>query len=97
MIIYEITAIIEADLREKYEKYMKDIHIPDLMATGYFQQAFFTLSSENRYRIQYHAYNQKALDDYLQNEATRLREHFQLHFPEGVILSRETWEVLQVW
>ena len=97
MIIYEITATVSGELIETYEKYMRERHIPDLLATGYFAQAFFTRSNANRYRIQYHAHDQKALDDYLQKHAPRLREDFNLHFPAGVEVSRENWNILQMF
>ncbi len=96
-VIYEITTIVRADLIENYEKYMRGQHIPDLLSTGFFSQVFFTRSSENRYRIQYHAHHQKALDEYLQKDATRLREDFAKHFPAGIEVSRENWEILENW
>jgi len=97
MIIYEITATVRADLIEDYEKYMRETHIPDLLETGFFGGAKFARSSANRYRIQYEAHDQKALDDYLATAAARLREDFLSHFGEGIELSRENWEVLQIW
>lgn len=97
MVIYEITAVVRAEFVEEYEKYMRERHIPDLLATGYFSVAYFTRSAENRYRIQYHAHDQQALDEYLENDANRLRADFLAHFPEGVELSREVWKVLESW
>lgn len=76
---------------------MCERHIPDLLQTGYFSDALFSRSDKNRYRIQYHAHNQSALDEYLKNDATRLREDFAEHFPVGVEVSRENWEILQRW
>lgn len=97
MIIYEITATVRADLIESYEKYMRERHIPDLLVTGYFSGAKFTRAGANRYRIQYEARDKDALDDYLKSEASRLRSDFIAHFSEGVELSREIWEVVQIW
>jgi hypothetical protein len=97
MMIYEITATIRADLAEKYETYMIEEHIPDLLATGFFSGARIMRSGEDCYRIQYEARDQKALDAYLDAEAARLRADFLAHFPEGVEVSRENWEVLQIW
>jgi hypothetical protein len=96
-VIYEITASVQPELAEKYEDYMRRHHIPDLLATGYFQGAAFTASSTGRYRIRYEAYDQEALDKYLSNDASRLRADFASHFPEGAELSREVWRVLQIW
>lgn len=74
-----------------------DTHIPDLLATGFFSRAKFARSGESRYRIQYEAQNQEALDGYLETDAARLRAGLFGRFPEGVALSRENWEVLQDW
>lgn len=97
MIIYEITAAVRADLVEEYEKYMVERHIPDLLETGFFGGAKLARTFENRYRIQYEAHDQKALDEYLEREAARLRADFLAHFSEGIALSRENWEVVQIW
>ena len=97
MIIYEVTATVRGDLTEAYEKYMREIHIPDLLATGFFSGVKLARAGENRYRMQYEARDQKALDEYLNTEASRLRADFIEHFPEGVEVARENWEVLQIW
>ncbi len=97
MIVYEITAFVRTDLIEAYEKYMRERHIPDLLETGYFQGARFLRFDENRYRIQYEAPDHKALDEYLITAAAPLRADFLAHFGDGIELSRENWEVLQIW
>lgn len=96
-VIYEVTAVVETQLSEAYEKYMRERHIPDLLATKYFHAAYFTRTLENRYRIQYHARDEDILREYLDNEAERLRADFKAHFPEGIELSREVWIVLHSW
>jgi hypothetical protein len=97
MVIYEITAVVRRELVDEYEQYMCRRHIPDLLATGYFQRASISCSEGNRYRICYEAANREALDKYLSREAERLRADFLAHFPAGVELTREVWEVLQTW
>jgi hypothetical protein len=97
MIIYEITAEVREDLIESYERYMRERHIPDLLETGHFYAAYFTRSGENLYRIQYHARDRKALDEYLKKQAADLRADFLKHFPEGIELKRENWEILESW
>jgi hypothetical protein len=97
MVIYEITAVVRADLIETFEKYMRSRHIPDLLATKYFSAAYFARTLENRYRIEYHARDEEALREYLETDAERLRADFSAHFPEGVELSRDVWEVLESW
>ena len=96
-IIYEVTAVVRADLVDKYEKYMCEQHIPDLLATGYFRAASITRADGDRYRIRYETNDKETLDSYLQTQAPRLRADFLKHFPEGIELSREVWEVLESW
>lgn len=104
-VVYEITAIVRNDFVERYEKYMRERHVPELLETGYFRGAKFTRSlaaamesdEKIRYRIQYEARDEKSLDDYLAKDAPRLRADFLANFPVGVELKRENWRVLQVW
>lgn len=96
-VIYEITTTVEENSVETYEKYMREQHIPDLLATGFFTRAFFTRSAENAYRVQYHAPNRTSLDEYLKSEADRLRADFAAHFPKGISVEREVWEIVESW
>ena len=97
MITYEITAQVRADLVDNYERYMRERHIADVVATGHFASASFSRSAPGRYRIRYEAFDQSSLDTYLKDCAAQLRKHFNDHFPEGVDLTRENWEVVQQW
>lgn len=97
MIIYEITAKVQKEFVETFEKFMREKHIPDLLATGYFVGAEVARFSENRYRIRYEAADKTSLDAYFNNDAKRLRDDFSGQFPEGVELSREILGVLQSW
>jgi hypothetical protein len=94
VIVYEVTAKVEAAHREKYEGYMRDRHIPDLLATGFFLSASFERSEPGRYRMRYVCESQGTLEVYLEKEAPRLRNDVTEHFPEGIELSREVWDVL---
>lgn len=97
MIVYEITAKVRPDLIEEYEQYMRDIHIKDLIETGYFENAEFALISEGNYRARYITKDRGTLDKYFETDAERLREDFIEHFPEGIEVSREILEVLECW
>ena len=96
MVTYEITAIVDALFAAAYEEYMIGRHIPDLLATGYFASATFSKSGD-RYRIRYEAFSQESLDQYLENDAMRLRSDLEDRFPEGVQHSREFWNVIAVF
>ena len=97
MVIYEITAEVRDDLVPAYEAYMRELHIPDLLATGRFVGASISRTGAGRYRVRYEAPDHDALELYLAQDAPRLRAHFAAHFPNGVTLAREIWTVLQQW
>jgi hypothetical protein len=97
MITYEITARVPEVLRKRYEAYMREQHIPDLLATGSFAAASISRSPAGLFRIRYEAHDRAALDRYLTEHAQRLRDHFARTFPEGIDVTREEWEVLQSW
>ncbi|HEX2219899.1 MAG TPA: DUF4286 family protein [Gemmatimonadales bacterium] len=97
MVTYEITADVEADLIEDYERYMREVHIPELLETGCFRAAAFTRSRPGRYRVRYEAPDQADLDRYLAEDAPRLRAEFSSRFPRGIALSREVWATIEEW
>ena len=97
MISYEVIAEVSAELRTRYEVFMRDRHIPDLLATGLASGAQFDSAGEGRYRVRFAFDDRSALDRYLSTHATRLRADFVAHFPEGVTMSREVWSELRRW
>jgi hypothetical protein len=97
MISYEVTAVVEEKLVAAYERYMRETHIPEVLATGCFQGAIFERSSPGRYRTRYAARVQADLDRYLESHTAALRADFAIHFPEGVTLSRDVWRTLERW
>lgn len=97
MIIYEVTATVEASLAQAYERYMRQEHIPDVLASGCFQGAEFASATPGRYRMRYEASTDEDLERYLATHAALLREDAASRFPEGVVLSREVWTAVQRW
>jgi len=88
---YEVTATVRADLVARYEAYMSEKHIREVLATGAFVVARLERAEPGRYRIRYEAATRDDLDRYLSTHAPRLRADALAHFPEGVELSREEW------
>ena len=97
MVTYEITARVDLPLIDRYERYMREHHIPDILATGCFQAAAFTRAEPGRYRIRYEAPTEAALQQYLSTHAQRLRADFAVNFASGIELNREVWHWLQGW
>jgi hypothetical protein len=96
-VIYEITATVAPELVAEYERFMREHHIPALLATGRFRSAAFTRSTAGRYRIRYEAWDQAELERYLASQAEALRAEFAGRFPAGIELSREIWSVVEAW
>ena len=96
MIYYEVTLECSESTAPALEQWMRNSHIPDMLATDCFVAIHFD-RNDGRFRTVYQAANRQHLDRYLAEHATRLREHFQKHFPSGVAVSRETWEQVQNW
>jgi catechol 2,3-dioxygenase-like lactoylglutathione lyase family enzyme len=94
-VTYEVTATVAPGLVDRYEQYMRERHVPDLLATGCFTAATFSRSAPGRYRIRYEAPDQHTLDRYLVVHASALRAKVDREFGAGVELSREEWAVLQ--
>ena len=97
MATYEVTSIVEPSLIEAYEHYMREHHIPAILATGCFQGAVFTRATRGRYRMCYEARSDEELQRYFTTFASKLREEFTSSFPNGVALSREVWIAIQSW
>ena len=97
MVSYEVTATVDPALTEEYERFMREDHIPALIATGCFRSAALTRMAPGRYRMRYDADMRADLDYYLARHAARFRAEFVAQFPSGVSLEREVAEVLQVW
>jgi Domain of unknown function (DUF4286) len=97
MIAYEVTSEVEESLVGRFEQYMRETHIPEVLATGCFQAAVLARSSPGRYRTSYVARTRADLDRYLERHTAGLRADFAARFPEGVSLSREVWVTVQRW
>ena len=97
MIAYEVTVVIDEEQAAAFEKYMRDRHIPDVLATGAFERASFECSEAGRYRTRYIAADRQSLDEYLRRHAPRLRDDFAAHFSERVQVTREEWIMVEAF
>lgn len=93
-ISYEVSIIVRPDLNDAFTSFMIDEHIPDLISTGAFSDAQFAKLGPGHYRASYTAASRDVLDAYLREHSSRLREDVANHFPEGLTISREEWNVL---
>jgi hypothetical protein len=96
-LVYEVTAVVELELAGEWERYMRERHIPDVLACGCFTGATLARASGGRYLIRYHVATRADLERYLTECAPGLRAEFGARYPGGVALTRETWEQVQEW
>lgn len=94
MVLYEVTAAVEENLRERYESYMLDRHIPDMLETGYFTDASFETSEPGIYRARFSSASHDALEGYFTESAPTIRANFSEKFPSGIEIRREVWTVV---
>jgi hypothetical protein len=97
MIRYEVLLEVDAARAAAVAEYMRDVHIPEIFATGCFRSIRFERSSPTRLRTSYAAQRAGDLEEYLRDHAPALRAVFQTRFPEGVAVARETWTEVALW
>lgn len=81
MILYNVTVNIDKDVEDEWIMWMKETHIPEVMATGYFTSSrMMKMLSESEdetgitYAIQYAADNLDQLEEYLEKAAPKLQK-----------------------
>lgn len=100
MLIYNVTVNIDESVHEPWLDWMRDRHIPDMLATGKFSHAKMVrvLVEEDlggiTYSIQYTVQDRKTLEAYYREDAPRLREDAQRNFPNKFVAFRTELEVV---
>ena len=97
MIRYEVTLEVDPARAVEVAQYMRDVHIPEIFATGCFRTIRLERASAGRLRTTYLAARADDLEHYLRMHAPALRTEFQARFPAGVRIARETWTEIAVW
>ena len=84
MVLYNVTVNIDEKIEEEWRGWMKEIHIPEVLATGFFQRhRILKLLNEtpeatgSTYAIQYELANIGKLDKYLEHHAPALQKKHQ--------------------
>jgi Domain of unknown function (DUF4286) len=99
MIIYNVTINIENDVREEWLNWMKTVHIPDVMRTGYFLENKIckVLVDEEQgttYSIQYTAANINDYEEYKSLHAPRLQKEVSDRYANKFVAFRTILEVV---
>lgn len=98
MYIYNVTINIDADIHESWVKWMREVHIPEMLATGKFYKALMTrvMTTEDTgitYSVQYTTQTKAELQKYYDEDAERLRSK-SLHFAGKFIAFRTELQVI---
>jgi len=100
MYIYNVTLNIEETIHDQWLQWMKNEHIPDVLATGKFSTAKMckVLVEEEMggitYSIQYTTDSRATLDAYYKEDAPRLREDIMKRFAGKFVAFRTELEVV---
>ncbi|MDC7994785.1 DUF4286 family protein [Altibacter sp. HG106] len=79
MYIYNVTINIEESIHDEWVQWMKDTHIPAMLATGKFQKALMTRVQVEEemggitYSVQYRTDSKATLDRYYAEHANAMR------------------------
>lgn len=99
MIIYNVTTNVEESIHEEWLTWMRDEHIPAMLATGKFTKAIMTrvLVKEEMggisYSTQYTVANRKVLEQYFKEDAPELRKETD-RFAGKIVSFRTELEVV---
>lgn len=100
MLIYNVTINVDDTVHEQWLEWMKDKHVPNMLATGKFTHAKMVkvLVEEDMggitYSIQYTTKNRSTLEAYYKEDADRLRADAQKMFPNKFVAFRTELEVV---
>lgn len=81
MVVYNVTVSLDVNIAEEWLLWMRDTHIPDVMATGHFRDSkICRVHGEEdggiTYAVMYTAISQEDLDTYQEQHSPRLQaEH----------------------
>jgi hypothetical protein len=80
MILYNVTCLVEDAIREEWLTWMKEVHLPEVMATGKFiSSKMFIIDPHSgedtgtSYSIQYTLENRSQLEAYATNDGLALK------------------------
>ena len=101
MIIYNITVLIKKDVEIFWLKWMKEIHIKDVMKTGYFIDWEMlklllpeTTADQSSYIINYKSPSLEKYNEYLAKDAPRLQKEHTDKFSGKYKASRAVYQLI---
>mgnify|MGYP002632489259 CR=1 FL=1 len=102
MVIYNVTVSIDDDVHQDWLQWMQEVHIPEVMATGFFLESRMSkiLGYEEggiSYSIQYLCENHDVLERYQLEQAPRLQAEHTSRFQGKFAAFRTLLDVCQIF
>lgn len=99
MVLYNVTVNIDEDVHDEWLQWMKEVHIPDVMATGHFlENKICKILAESEggvsYAIQYLCSDMDQLDTYQELHAPRLQKEHSARYEGKFVAFRTLLEVV---
>lgn len=99
MIIYNVTVNIDDDVHDEWLVWMKEVHMPDVMNTGFFLESRISRvlikeESGTTYAVQYTARTMADLEEYQRDHAPRLQKDHQDKYGNKFVAFRTLMEVV---
>lgn len=102
MIIYSVTITVKKVVEKEWLKWMKEIHIKDVMKTGYFtswqiyiRKAPGDSPGEITYLINYFAESLNKYEKYIKKEAPRLQREHSERFKKKFRATRNLYTLIK--
>ncbi len=100
MIIYNVTVSVEESVKADWLKWMQEVHIPEVMATGVFSKSQINRvmvqgDSDSTYAIAYTCASMKDLHQYQVKFAPELQKKHVARYGEKAVAFRTLMEVVQ--
>ena len=100
MIIYNVTIKIHSDIEGEWLNWMRNKHIPDVMATGQFTESRISRlldqpqEEDPTFIVQYHCESMDKINHYIEHFAPPLRDEFNERYKGRFVLFRTLMEVM---
>jgi len=100
MYIYNVTTNIDTSIESEWLKWMKEKHIPEMLATGKFNSAKMSqvmIEEEmggTTYSVQYITNSIETLEEYYSENAPKLRDESQKLFKDKFVAFRTELKVI---
>jgi hypothetical protein len=101
MILYNVTVNVDKDAEIEWLSWMRETHIPDVLATGMFlENKLYRILHDSEdgsinYSVQYFAENMDKLNEYMQVHSKKLQQDVQIKFQDRVVSFRTLLQAVE--